>query len=122
MLKAPVQMSATQRVVARLFSEEWVNCPNLGFLALCPYPLLNLRQFVLHQLQTQGDWMWVEDLQLAALIFSVPDHEFQIHPHLNAVLKQLELEQAIAIQCLEQTIPLEQTAKPIIFLRIACAA
>lgn len=41
--------------------------------------------------------MQLADLQLAALIFSVPIHQYEVHPHLSVLLKQLEAEGEIAL-------------------------
>jgi hypothetical protein len=110
MLQNVIQTTATERLVARLRSEGWVDCSHLGFLALSQYPLLDLRTFVLNQLQRQNAWMWKVDLQLATLIFSVPAHEFQFHPHLQSLLKQLQIEGVIQIQ--ERNKPTSRGLKP----------
>ncbi len=36
--------------------------------------------------------MWQTELELANLIFSISDHEFQVHPNLKATLNQLQAE------------------------------
>jgi len=98
MIESPLSNTPTQRVIARLRSEGWVDCPNVGFPALSQHPLPNLRQFVVERLRHEGAWMWETDLKLATLIFAIPSHEFQFHPHLKGVLEQLEAEQVIKIQ------------------------
>jgi hypothetical protein len=85
-----------------LTSEGWIECPDLGFPALCQHALPDLRSFVLDQLQQNDNWGWEVDLQLATLVFSMPAHEFQFHPHFNRVLKQLEAERVIEVQEFEQ--------------------
>lgn len=90
--------TATQRVVARLRSEGWVDCLELDFPALIQHPIPDLPAFILSQIKASGGWMWKEDLQLSALIFSIPAHEFQFHPHLRSALKRLEAEGLIEHQ------------------------
>lgn len=97
-MQNPTSTAPTERLVARLASEGWVECPNLGFPALCQRPSLNLHRLVLEQLIQAGNRLWEVDLQLSALVFAIADHEFQVHPHLPAVLKQLESEHVIEIR------------------------
>lgn len=92
MLQRSVLNSPTRRVVSRLYTEGWVDCPGLDYPALSQYSITDLRQFVLQQLQHLGGWMWLEELRLSTLIFAIPSHEFQFHPHLSATLEQLEAE------------------------------
>lgn len=92
MLQTQTQSSSTQKVIQRLQAEGWVECPGLGFPALAPQPLSDLRAFVLEQLQESGGRMGLTDLQLGSLIFSVPTHQFEVHPQLPWVLKRLEAE------------------------------
>ncbi len=102
MLQSTIPTTSTERVVARLTSEGWIDCPDLGFPALCQHTLPDLRSFVLDQLQQNDNWAWEVDLQLATLVFSMPAHEFQFHPHLNRVLKQLEADRVIEVQEFEK--------------------
>lgn len=95
------QTTPTQRVVTRLASEGWVDCQDLGLPALSQYPISDLRTFILTQLQQSGGWMRKIDLQLAALIFSIPAHEFQFHPQLRFVLKRLEAEDVVEVRPLD---------------------
>lgn len=60
--------------------------------ALTQQPLSDLQAFVLEQLQGSRGQMELTDLQLAVLVFSVPTHQFEVHPHLPFVLKRLEAE------------------------------
>ncbi len=102
MQQSSLVSSPARRVVARLRSEGWVDCPGLGFPALWQYSdRTNLRSVVVQQLQQVGQWMWERDLQVAMLVFSIPAHEFQIHPYLKEVLKQLEREGIIEIGAIE---------------------
>ncbi|MBD1848984.1 hypothetical protein H6F87_02980 [Cyanobacteria bacterium FACHB-502] len=99
MQQSSLVSTPAQRVVARLRSEGWVGCPGLGFPALWQHSdRTNLRSAVMQQLQQAGQWMWERDLQVAMLVFSIPAHEFQIHPHLKDVLNQLEVEGIIEIR------------------------
>ena len=102
MYQSTISTTSTERVVARLTSEGWIECPDLGFPALCQHALPDLRSFVLDQLQQNDNWGWEVDLQLATLVFSMPAHEFQFHPHFKWVLKQLEAERVIEIREFEQ--------------------
>lgn len=88
----------TARVYTRLQADGWVECLNLDFPALQPSYLSDMRQFVLTQLCNTGGWMWESDLNLKALIFSIPSHQFEIHPHLLTTLQQLALEGTIEIK------------------------
>lgn len=92
----------TQRVIARLYSQGWVDCPDLKFPALRQSPIPELREFILAQLDATGGCMDKVDLQLAALIFSIPAHEFQVHPHLHFTLQQLTEEGLIEIRHLKK--------------------
>jgi MinD-like ATPase involved in chromosome partitioning or flagellar assembly len=83
--------------VERLQAEGWVECSGLGFPALAQQSLTDLTTFVLEQLQENGGSIGLADLQLATLIFSVPIHQYEVHPHLPSVLKQLEAAEAIEI-------------------------
>jgi hypothetical protein len=119
MIESLASTTPTERVVARLASEGWVNCPNLGFPALCQQSPLKLREFVLKRLQQAGNRMWEADLQLSVLIFSIPAHEFQIHPHLKAMLQQLEAERVIEIYEQENpTLERRKTAREILLKAI----
>jgi hypothetical protein len=102
MLQSTIPTTSTERVVARLTSEGWIDCPGLGFPALCQHALPDLRSFVLDQLQQNDNWGWEVDLQLTTLVFSIPEHEFQFHPYLDRVLKQLKEERVIEIQEFEK--------------------
>ncbi len=106
MQQKPRQTTPTQRVVTRLSSEGWVDCQDIGLPALSQHPLSDLRAFILNQLQQSGGWMRQIDLQLAALIFSIPAHEFQFHPRLRFMLKRLEAEGLIEVR------PLGKAARP----------
>ncbi len=97
-MQSPVQTTPTQRVVERLFSEGWVECHGLGFAALSQSTISDLRSFILAQLHHANGWMWKVDLQLSTLIFSLPAHEFQFHPHLRTTLSQLQAEGLIEFQ------------------------
>jgi len=97
MIQIQTQSQSTQKVVERLQAEGWVKCPGLGFEALAQHPLSDLQAFVLEELQGSGGRMGLADLQLAALIFSVPTHQYEVHPHLSVVLKQLEAAGVIEI-------------------------
>lgn len=88
----------TARVVARLQADGWVECLNLDFPALQPPYLSDLNKFVLTQLHTTDGWMWEHDLKLKALVFSIPSHQFELHPHLPKTLNQLTLEKVIEIK------------------------
>ncbi|MBD1852975.1 hypothetical protein H6F87_23815 [Cyanobacteria bacterium FACHB-502] len=102
MQQSSLVSSPAQRVVARLRSEGWVDCLGFGFPALWQHPArTGLRSVVLQQLQQAGQWMWERDLQVVMLVFSIPAHEFQIHPYLKEVLKQLEGEGIIEIGAIE---------------------
>ncbi len=98
MVHSSTQLTPTQRVVARLRAEGWLDCPDLGFPALVPCPMSELRSFILTQLQATGGWMELTELQLQTLIFSIPAHEFQFHPGLKSLLAQLEAEGFISRQ------------------------
>lgn len=90
--------TATQRVIARLYSEGWVECPELEFPALKERSLAELRGFILAQLDAAGGCMDKVDLELATLIFSISGHKFQVHPHLHLTLKRLKEEGLIEFQ------------------------
>ncbi len=90
--------TATQRVTARLYAEGWVDCPELKFPALRQHSLTGLRGFILAQLEDAGGWMDKVDLELAALIFSIPGHKFQVHPYLHLALNRLSEEGLIEFQ------------------------
>ncbi|MBD3885210.1 hypothetical protein IFO70_26125 [Phormidium tenue FACHB-886] len=122
MLQFSIPATPTERVVARLASEGWVKCPGLGFEALCQHHLPDLRAFVLEQLQHQDNWLCEVDLQLATLVFSVAADEFQFHPHLEAVLRQLESERVIEIQEFEKTTRRQEKPERIILLKAAYVA
>jgi len=87
----------TQKVVQRLQGEGWVECPGLEFPALAQQPLSDLQAFVLEQLRSRGGRMVLMDLRWATLIFSVPKHQYEVHPHLPWALKRLEVEGVIEI-------------------------
>lgn len=112
----------TTRVARRLQSEGWVQCPGLGFAALCQNQLGDLRTFVLERLQQEDNWLWEVDLQLATLIFSISAHEFQFHPHLETVLKQLENQRIIEIQAFKRPAGQRQQPERAIFLKAANVA
>lgn len=84
------QTTATERVVARLYAEGWVDCPNIGSPALSEQSIVDMRAFILNQLQQASEWMGKDELALTTLIFSVLDHEFRVHPQFEGVLEQLE--------------------------------
>lgn len=107
----------TDRVVSRLRAEGWVNCLDLEVPALSATPILNLREFVLAQLRAAQGQLWEVDLQLNTLIFSIPAHEFQVHPQLQSVLRQLEAEQLIAVQQLNRPGRLKGRRESVITLR-----
>jgi hypothetical protein len=88
-MKNFVETTPTQRVIARLYAEGWVDCPNLEFPALSQHPIVDINTFILTQLQMAGGQMRYIDLRLATLIFAIPAHEFQFHPHLQPALNQL---------------------------------
>lgn len=94
--------TSTSRVIARLQAEGWVECPRLGFPALGQNPMANMKAFILVQLQNAGGWMSQRDLKLSALIFSVPAHQFEVHPHLQSMLRHLEAEGTIQIRSLHR--------------------
>lgn len=115
--------SPAQRVVARLRSEGWVDCPDLGFPALWQHSAReDLRSAVVQQLQQAGQWMRERDLQVAMLVFSISAHEFQIHPHLKEVLKQLEVEGIIEIGAIEPVGGQERKCGHAVLLRVIDAA
>jgi hypothetical protein len=93
-----IPTTPTQKVVSRLRSEGWVDCPGLGIPALSQCQLSDLRSFVQIQLHRSCGWMWQDDLHLSALIFSVPDHRFEVHPKLPSTLQELELDGVITFQ------------------------
>lgn len=100
----------TQKVVSRLRSEGWIDCPGLEVPALSQYPLSDLRSFVQIQLHRSCGWMWQDDLHLSALIFSVPNHRFEVHPKLPSTLQELESEGVIAFQQAKPPVPTSKTA------------
>lgn len=59
------------------------------------------------------------DLRLAALIFSVPTHQYEIHPHLPWVLKRLEVEGAISVVTLSTPVAQLSRAEAMVMLRTA---
>lgn len=122
MLQSSAPTTPTERVVARLESEGWVKCPGLDFEALCQHHLPDLRVFILERLQQEDNCLWEADLQLATLVFSIPAHEFQVHPHLKVILKQLERQGIIEIQEFEK--PTRYCEKPerAILLKVANVA
>lgn len=93
----------TQEVMARLYSEGWVDCPDLRFPALSQVPLSSLREHILAQLQHHEGWMWKQDLEMSILVFSIRDHEFQVHPRLQAILHQLQQDGWIEQKLMPQT-------------------
>ena len=101
MISTPINLTSTDRVILRLRSEGWVDCPGLDFPALSQPPVCDLSKFVLTQLHDLG-WLWQKELQLKSLIFSIPTHEFQVHPHLRQVLAQLEASGLIVLQRIGQ--------------------
>lgn len=105
MVQEFIPILPTQHVVDRLYAEGWVDCPGVKFAALSQRPLCNIRNFTLAQLQQSDGWMWRQDLELTALIFSITDHEFRVHPHLRPTLKQLEAEEVIKIHRAGKSMP-----------------
>lgn len=103
MKQGDAQLTPKQRLINRLYSEGWVDCPGLGFPALSQFPTHDLRTFILGQLKNEGGWTRKVDLELAALIFSIPAHEFQVHPQLQFELKRLEAEGLITTQALKSS-------------------
>lgn len=89
---------STQRVIARLQAEGWVECFDLGFPALSQHAIADIREFILAQLQNAGGWMWLSDLQLSALVFSILTHQFEVHPQMRFMLKRLETERSVEIK------------------------
>jgi hypothetical protein len=97
MFQTPAHSQSTQKVMKRLQAEGWVECPGLGFPALAQHLISDLRAFVLDQLHKSGGRIGLADLQLAVLIFSVPTHQYEVHPHLPLMLKRLEAEGMLEI-------------------------
>lgn len=122
MLQIKIPRTPTERVVARLESEGWVKCTDLGFAALCQQPTTDLYTFVLNQLQQADTWLWESDLQLATLIFSIPDHEFQVHPHLKAVLQHLESQGMIEVQKFKTFTRQGEKPERVMLRQAACVA
>lgn len=117
----PSSTTPTERVVARLVSEGWVRCSGLEFPALCQASLLPcLRTFVLHQLQQTGNRMWETDLQLEVLVFSIPAHEFQVHPHLEHTLQNLQQEELIELREVETRSPKRPRKERFVSLKATC--
>ncbi|PSB07753.1 hypothetical protein C7B76_27545 [filamentous cyanobacterium CCP2] len=94
----PLHFTSTDRVIARLRSEGWVDCLSAGFPALSQQPLPDLQQFVLIQLYLREGRISKTDLEMNTLIFSIPAHEFQVHPRLRSALSQLKTKRLIEIQ------------------------
>jgi len=111
--------TATQRVIARLYSEGWEDCPELKFPALRQHSLPELRGFILAQLEDAGGWMDKVDLELAALIFSIPGHKFEVHPHLHLTLNRLKEEGLIEFQRAQKLSPTGYKTKTTIALTSA---
>lgn len=119
MIQTQTQFQSTQKVVERLQAEGWVKCPDLGFPALAQQLIANLRAFVLDQLRRHGGSLQLVDLQLAALIFSVPTHQYEVHPHLPGVLQQLEAEGEIVFGTLSKPAAQSSGAEITVALRTA---
>lgn len=98
MVQQAVSASPTQRVVARLRTEGWVDCPRLKYQALGPPQLADIRTYILKRLQQMGSWLWYTDLQQTALIFSVRGHYFEVHPHFYPTLNQLVEEGLVEVR------------------------